>query len=85
MAEIANSKFEPPATYFWQYGTYFVPCDAIPPQFAVMFGGSAFYINPVDMINHDIVDPNTGLCQVSISLTNVFLLESPGTDYDDEY
>ncbi|KAK8862209.1 acid protease [Apiospora arundinis] len=76
VAEIANSKFEPPATYFWQYGTYFVPCDAIPPQFAVMFGGSAFYINPVDMINHDIVDPNTGLCQTGITtgLTGPYVL-----------
>lgn len=65
VADTVNSHFQPAATYLWYYGSYFVPCHATPPIFAVKLENSPFYINPVDMINHDVVDPRTGMCQVS--------------------
>ncbi|KAK8086758.1 hypothetical protein PG994_001732 [Apiospora phragmitis] len=67
VAEIVNNHFRPAATYLWDYGSYFVPCDATPPRFAVMLQNSPFEINPKDMIKHDVVHPSTGMCQTGIT------------------
>ncbi|KAK7920882.1 aspartic-type endopeptidase [Apiospora marii] len=67
VADTVNSQFQPPATYIWYYGSHFVPCHATPPRFAVKLENSPFYINPVDMINHDVVDPRTGMCQTGVT------------------
>ncbi|KAK8038969.1 hypothetical protein PG993_007380 [Apiospora rasikravindrae] len=83
VAETVNSHFQPPATYLWYYGSYFVPCDATPPPFSVMLQNSPFSVNPKDMINHDVVDPLTKMCQVSYP-TKTFLLQAPITRTDHE-
>ncbi|KAK8134185.1 eukaryotic aspartyl protease [Apiospora sp. TS-2023a] len=67
VADTVNSHFRPAATYKWYYGSHFVPCNATPPIFSVMIGSSRFEINPVDMINHDVVDPKTGMCQTGVT------------------
>ena len=49
------------------YGAYFTSCTAEAPSFAVILQGVTFYINPVDMIYRDLVDPLTGLCMTAIA------------------
>ncbi|KAF3025660.1 hypothetical protein E8E14_013611 [Neopestalotiopsis sp. 37M] len=70
MAELVNSHFDPPAVYLWYYGSYFVPCDAVPPNLAVLIDGSEFFFDAYDMINQDMVDPLTGLCATTINSGN---------------
>ena len=49
------------------YGAYFTSCDAIVPRVGVILGGKTFFMNPVDLINQDMVDPLTGLCMTAIA------------------
>lgn len=68
IAQHVNSLFNPPAQFLWYYNAFFVPCNAIPPRFAVLIGNDqAFYFNPVDMVNHETKDPLTGLCQTGVA------------------
>ncbi|EGZ71049.1 acid protease [Neurospora tetrasperma FGSC 2509] len=66
-AQQINTAFNPPAIYLWMYGAYFTSCDAIVPRVGVILGGKTFYLNPVDLINQDMVDPLTGLCMTAIA------------------
>ncbi|KAK3950180.1 aspartic peptidase domain-containing protein [Pseudoneurospora amorphoporcata] len=66
-AQSINLAFNPPAIYLWMYGAYFTSCDAIVPRVGVILGGQTFYMNPVDLINQDMVDPLTGLCMTAIA------------------
>ncbi|KAF4470644.1 acid ase [Fusarium albosuccineum] len=59
--------FQPPAVYLYQWGSYFAPCDSIPPRFAVIISGVRFWINSADLIYKDLVDPVTGHCAIAIS------------------
>jgi hypothetical protein len=59
--------FKPRATYLYQWGAYFVPCDSVPPMFGVIIDGKTFYINPADLIFQDIIDPTSGFCAVSLT------------------
>lgn len=59
--------YQPKAVYLYQWGSYFAPCDSIPPLFAVVIGGKEFWINPADMIYRGLVDPLTGYCAVAIA------------------
>ncbi|KAH7160628.1 aspartic peptidase domain-containing protein [Dactylonectria macrodidyma] len=67
LAEAIADAFEPRATYIYQWGSYFVPCDAIAPRFAVVISGVEFWINRADLIYQDLVDPMTGLCACGIT------------------
>lgn len=49
------------------YGAYFTACDAKAPIIAIIIKGSRFYINPVDLIYRNMVDPLTGLCMTGIA------------------
>ncbi|KAK1773066.1 aspartic peptidase domain-containing protein [Copromyces sp. CBS 386.78] len=66
-AQQINLSFNPPAIYLWMYGAYFTSCDAIVPRVGVILAGHTFYMNPVDLINQDMVDPLTGLCMTAIA------------------
>ncbi|KAI1475071.1 acid protease [Daldinia eschscholtzii] len=66
LAEMVNGKFDPPASYLWNYGAYFTSCDAIPPSFGVQIEGTTFWINPKDLLNKEERDPQTNLCQTGI-------------------
>ncbi|PON21103.1 hypothetical protein TGAM01_v210059 [Trichoderma gamsii] len=67
LAESIANSFQPRAVYLYQWGTYFAPCDAIPPHFAIIISGVEFWINPADLIYHDLVDPLTGYCAIGIA------------------
>lgn len=67
IAEAINSAFQPAAVYLWMYGAFFTSCNARAPILAVVMKGVRFYINPVDLIFHDLVDPLTGLCMTGIA------------------
>ncbi|PHH65436.1 hypothetical protein CDD81_2540 [Ophiocordyceps australis] len=67
LAEAVAMAFEPRAVYMYQWGSYFAPCDAIPPRFAVIISGVEFWINPADLLYQDLRDPLTGYCAVAIS------------------
>ena len=67
LAEMVNGKFDPPASYLWNYGAYFTSCDAIPPSFGVQIEGTTFWINPKDLLNKEERDPQTNLCQTGIA------------------
>ncbi|GAB1312608.1 Aspartic-type endopeptidase-like protein [Madurella fahalii] len=67
LADSINQAFQPPGVYIWMYGAYFTACDAIAPQVAVILDGIKFWINPVDLIYRNLVDPLTGLCLTAIS------------------
>ncbi|KAF7544477.1 hypothetical protein G7Z17_g9917 [Cylindrodendrum hubeiense] len=67
LAEAIARAFKPRATYIYQWGAYFVPCDAIAPRFAVIISGVEFWINRADLIYQDLIDPLTGLCACGIS------------------
>ncbi|KAG5928075.1 hypothetical protein E4U53_002750 [Claviceps sorghi] len=67
LAEAIAASFQPRAVYLYQWGSYFAPCDSMPPRFAVVISGIEFWINPADMIYRDLVDPTTGYCAVAIA------------------
>lgn len=67
LAEAINSAYDPPATYLWMYGAFFTKCNARAPILAVVMHGARFYINPVDLVFQDLVDPLTGLCMTGIA------------------
>lgn len=67
LAEAINNAFRPAAVWIWQYGAFFTACNAKAPNLAVIIKGVKFFINPVDLIYKDIVDPLTGLCMTGIS------------------
>ncbi|KAM0473384.1 hypothetical protein ACHAPX_008130 [Trichoderma viride] len=67
LAESIANSFQPRAVYLYQWGTYFAPCDAIPPHFAIIISGVEFWINPADLIYQDLVDPLTGYCAIGIA------------------
>ncbi|KAM0554706.1 hypothetical protein ACHAPJ_006777 [Fusarium lateritium] len=67
LAEAIAKSFEPPADYMYQWGAYFVSCNAIPPHFAVIISGVRFWINSADLIIQDLIDPATGKCSMTIS------------------
>ncbi|TVY29176.1 putative aspartic-type endopeptidase [Lachnellula hyalina] len=50
VAKAINAAYEPPAKYSAAGGAYVVPCNAMPPAVSVDIGGTAFPINPLDMI-----------------------------------
>lgn len=60
-------SFRPPATYLYQWGAYYAPCDSVPPVFGVVISGKTFYIRPNDLIFQDVVDPGTGFCAVALT------------------
>lgn len=68
LAEAINKSFAPTAEYNTEHGRYYTNCDATPPSFSVMIGGSNFIVNPADMIIRDKPDPHTLLCPTTISL-----------------
>ncbi|KAH9893786.1 aspartic peptidase domain-containing protein [Xylariomycetidae sp. FL2044] len=67
MAEAVNARFRPNATYMWEHRSYFTDCDAVAPVFAVVIGGTRFPVNPLDLINREVRDPETGLCQTAVA------------------
>ncbi|KAL6691956.1 aspartic peptidase domain-containing protein [Trichoderma pleuroticola] len=67
LAEAIANSFQPRAVYLYQWGTYFVQCDAIPPHFAILISGVEFWINPADLIYQDLVDPLTGYCAIGVA------------------
>ncbi|KAM0415675.1 hypothetical protein ACHAPT_013375 [Fusarium lateritium] len=67
LAEAIAAAFEPQATYLYQWGSYFVPCESIAPRFAVIISGVSFWINPADLIFKDLVDPVTGYCATAVT------------------
>jgi hypothetical protein len=67
LAEAIARSFEPEAVYLYNWDGYFVECNAIPPQFAVIIDGVEFWINPADLIYRDMVDPLTGYCAIGIA------------------
>ncbi|OAA44313.1 Peptidase A1 [Metarhizium rileyi] len=67
LAEAIATAFQPRAVYLYQWGSYFAPCDAVPPSFAIVISGTKFWINPADMIYRDLVDPITGYCAIAIT------------------
>ena len=67
IAEQIASAFEPRAVYLYQWGSYFAPCDAVPPSFSVIISGVEFKINAADMIYRDLVDPTTGYCAIAVT------------------
>ncbi|TPX07809.1 uncharacterized protein E0L32_010496 [Thyridium curvatum] len=76
LADAINAAFDPPAKYLYSYGAYFTSCDAVAPPFSVVIGGTAFLINPKDMILRNQKDPLTGLCMTTVSTggTGPFIL-----------
>ncbi|KAH6605008.1 aspartic-type endopeptidase [Trichoderma cornu-damae] len=67
LAEAIANSFQPRAVYLYQWGTYFAPCDAIPPHFAIIIAGVEFWINPADLIYQGLVDPLTGYCAIGVA------------------
>ncbi|KAK3315558.1 aspartic peptidase domain-containing protein [Apodospora peruviana] len=67
LADAISAAFQPQAIYLWMYGGYFTSCDAIAPIVAVVLNGIRFFINTVDLIYRDMVDPLTGLCMTAIA------------------
>lgn len=45
-----NAAFSPAAVYSDDEGAYVVDCDATPPTHTITIAGTAFTINPLDMI-----------------------------------
>jgi hypothetical protein len=67
LAEAINTAYNPPAVWIWQYGAYFTACNARAPYLAIIINGVKFFINPIDLIYRDIVDPLTNLCMTGVS------------------
>lgn len=63
---MANA-FEPKAVYLYQWGSYFAPCDTLPPLFAVVISGIEFHVNPADLIYKELIDPLTGYCAIAVA------------------
>ena len=53
--------------YLYQWGSYFVDCNAIAPEFAVIIEGVEFRINSTHLIFWELVDPLTGYCSIGIA------------------
>ncbi|KAL8380938.1 hypothetical protein RB595_005303 [Gaeumannomyces hyphopodioides] len=68
LAEAINKSFAPTAEYNTEHGRYYTKCDATPPSFSVVIGGTVFLVNPADMMIRDSPDPHTLLCATTISL-----------------
>ena len=58
VAESINKAFSPAATYSEEEGVYTVSCTATVPTLAITIGGTAFAINPLDLI----LDAGDGTC-----------------------
>lgn len=54
IAEAINSAFSPPAEFDPQTGEYYVDCDAVAPRIGITINGTEFFVNPHDMILHNI-------------------------------
>ncbi len=67
LADAINLAFKPAAVYLWMYDAYFTACNAVAPLVAVVLDKTLFYLNPVDLIYRDMVDPLTGLCMTGIA------------------
>jgi hypothetical protein len=67
LAEQIAKAFDPPAVYFYQYGTYFAPCRTTPPRIAVIINGAKFFINPQDLVYRNLKDELTGYCAIGIT------------------
>ncbi|KAM7205843.1 Aspartic peptidase domain containing protein [Rhypophila sp. PSN 637] len=68
LADAVAASYYPKAVYLFEYGAYFTNCDAIVPiVLAVILDGIKFFINPLDLIYRDMIDPVTGLCMIAIS------------------
>ena len=67
LAELVAMAFDPPAEYLYRWGSYFAPCDATPPSFAIIISGVEFWIDPSHMIYPNLVDPVTGYCSIAVS------------------
>ncbi|KAL8296691.1 hypothetical protein RB597_006005 [Gaeumannomyces tritici] len=67
LSEAINKAFVPTADYNWEYGRYYTTCDATSPSFSVVIGGTAFLVNPADMMIRDSPNAHTGLCATTIS------------------
>ncbi|KAJ5630926.1 acid protease [Penicillium longicatenatum] len=50
VADAVNAAFDPAAVYSDDEGAYVVDCDATAPTHTITIGGTAFTINPLDMI-----------------------------------
>ncbi|KAJ5894202.1 acid protease [Penicillium taxi] len=50
VADAVNAAFEPAATYNSDEGAYVVDCKATAPTHTITIGGTAFTINPLDLI-----------------------------------
>ncbi|KAJ5884359.1 hypothetical protein N7504_011931 [Penicillium tannophilum] len=50
VADAVNAAFSPAAVYSDDEGAYVVDCDATPPTHTITIAGTAFTINPLDMI-----------------------------------
>lgn len=57
----------PEAVYLYQWDSYFVDCDAVPPELAIIIDDVEFRINSADLIYKDLVDPMTGYCSIGIA------------------
>ncbi|KAI9703050.1 MAG: hypothetical protein M1820_006041 [Bogoriella megaspora] len=66
VVEDVAALFNPPAVYLENEGGFFVACNATVPEFGVQIGGKVLYINPVDLVLQDQVDPDTGFCLTGI-------------------
>ena len=62
VANAINKAFSPAATYSDEDGAYIVSCTATAPTLAITIGGTAFTINPLDMI----LDAGDGVCITGI-------------------
>jgi hypothetical protein len=51
----------------YQWSQYYVPCNSIPPQLAVIIEEVRFWVNPADLIFQQAVDPMTGYCALGIT------------------
>ncbi len=53
--------------YSWTYGAYFTDCEATAPSVYITLDGIEFIINPADLINRELKDPETGSCMTGIA------------------
>ena len=67
VAESVANAFIPKGVFMYQYGMYFVDCDAIAPQLSVIIEGVKFEIVPDHLIMRETKDPISGLCLMGIS------------------
>jgi hypothetical protein len=67
LVEAIAKSFDPPAVYMYQWSQYYVPCNSIPPQLAVIIEEVRFWVNPADLIFQQAVDPMTGYCALGIT------------------